>query len=210
VSAPADQPTRADRAPKRRLTTLVVLLVAAALALWGAGQLVWLRAAFDSPLRGRVTLTATGGQLRPELAGLALLALAGVAALLAAGRWVRRLLGLLLAAAGVWPVVRCGAWLIGGSTVSWPGAPPPTGSVPAGPMVRTPAALLGVAGGLVLLLAGLAMLVWAARLPGMGSRYAAPADARRAPDRDGELWRALDEGEDPTLTRGTPDPGPPD
>ena len=38
----------------------------------------------------------------------------------------------------------------------------------------------------------------APRWPAMGTKYDAPAGRRAEPDSDGDLWRAIDEGRDPT------------
>ena len=77
----------------RLLGTACVGLLAAAAALWGAAQFVWFRVTADVP-GGRV-VEFTGGQLRPSLGGVALLALAGVAGVLAASGVLRRIVGYL-------------------------------------------------------------------------------------------------------------------
>jgi uncharacterized membrane protein (TIGR02234 family) len=77
-----------------------------------------------------------------------------------------------------------------------------------------------MAGGLLLLLAGLLALRYGSRWPAMSSRYDRPprlrggapaasggpaAGRKRAPvdpDRPESLWQALDRGEDPTATDG--------
>jgi uncharacterized membrane protein (TIGR02234 family) len=195
--------------PARRLAGTVLALLLAAFALWSATRLVWLRAGFHSPLRGAVVVSATGSDLRPELAGLALLALAGVAGLVAVAGWPRRLVGVLIGAAGLWAVWLALRWFIGPAPTSFGDVAPPSEAVPDGPPVRTAAPLLVLAAGLLLALAAVAMVRWARGMPGLGSRYAAPAAARRSPDRDGEWWHVLDEGEDPTVGGRTADPGPP-
>ena len=57
-------------------------------------------------------------------------------------------------------------------------------------------------GGLLSTIAFLLALLWAPRWPAMGSRYDAPAaqaDARAtAPASEQDMWRALDDGRDPT------------
>lgn len=193
----------------RRLGLTVAALVLAAVALWASSRLVWLRGAFHSPLRGGFTLTATGAQVRPEQAGLALLALAGVAGLVAVRGRPRRLVALPLALAGLWALWLGAGWFLGAAPASVGDVAVPSGAVPDGPPSRTAAPLLALAGGALLLAAAATMLRWAERMPGLGSRYAAPATARRAPDRDADWWHALDEGEDPTARGRTGDPGPP-
>ncbi|WP_188284321.1 Trp biosynthesis-associated membrane protein, partial [Streptomyces sp. CBMA29] len=74
--------------------------------------------------------------------------------------------------------------------------------------------LVAVAGGALLLLAGLLALRYGHAWPAMSSRYdrpgsrpslrgrAAAAPAPIDPDRAEDLWKALDRGEDPTQTPG--------
>jgi uncharacterized membrane protein (TIGR02234 family) len=200
--------------PARRLTGTVVALGLASVALWSSSRLVWLRADFHSPLRGQLTLTTTGAQLKPELVGLALFALAGIAGLVAVRGWARRLVALLLGLAGVWAVWLAVDWLLGATPGSLgdvvvPAGAVPAGAVPDGPLSRTSAPLLVLAAGALVVIAAVFMVRWAEGMPGLGSRYAAPAAARRSPDREGGWWHALDEGQDPTVRSRTADPGPP-
>jgi uncharacterized membrane protein (TIGR02234 family) len=196
------------RSPARRLGVTAAALVLAALVLWTSTRLVWVHAGYRSPLRGFVTLTATGGQVKPELVGFALLALAGIAALIASSGWVRRAVGVLLGVEGLWLVWLAASWLFGPPPMSLGEVTPPAGAVAAGAPVRTAAPLLALLAGFVLVAAAVAMVRWARSMPGLGSRYAAPATARRSPDRDSAWWRALDEGEDPTSGGRAGDPGP--
>jgi hypothetical protein len=170
--------------PGRRLAFVVVVLLVAALVLWTSAQLVWLHAA--QPGLGA---TATGGQLHPELAAVATVAVAAVAAVVATARWPRRVLGVLVAVAGVWP-----AWLCAGALADGRGVRP------AGPV-------LGLVAGLLLLLAGLLTVRWSGAMAGMGGRYAALGASRRGPDREGDWWRAMDAGDDPTTSAPPADPG---
>ncbi len=149
--------------------------------LWGASALVW----FRGPPRAVV-----GSVAAPSLTGFALVALAGVAALVATGGVVRRICAGLLAVAGV-----AGVWT-GGQALTGAGA--------------TPAPLLAVLGGLVLVVVGAGVVWREPRLSRLGARYAAPD--RRPPvlDPDRAAWQDLDAGRDPTAdTDGTVghDPG---
>jgi uncharacterized membrane protein (TIGR02234 family) len=204
--------------PARRLAAALLALGVAAFALWLATRLVWLRAAYQSPLRGPVTVEVTGAQLRPELAAIALLAVAAAAAAVATSGWARRLVGVLVAAAGLWAIGL--SWVWGGAAPAVPvaelsrgdrvgGSAPlvPADAVAAGEPVTTAAALLGLGAGLLLVLAGIGMVCWADAMPRLGARYAAPGTARRVPDRDSQWWDALDAGEDPTLKGPPGDPG---
>jgi hypothetical protein len=163
-------PTAPVRSP-RTLGLVCAGLVASAALLWGASAVVW------EPGAGR-----TGTQVAPSLTGVALLALAGVAGVLATGGLARRLVGGLLAAAGAAQTVAALAAL---------GA------------AGTPAPLLAVAGGLLLLAAGVLVALREPWLPRLGARYAAPgAPKRRQADPDRAAWEALDAGEDPTAGPG--------
>ena len=176
---------------------IVGLLVLAALLLWGASRFTWSWSIGRTALRGNVVDQADGATAVPALVPLALLSLAGVAAVLAIGGWLRRIVGVLLLAAGIAVL-----WLAVSDLGSVFGAQPdgyPRSQVLAGHGF----ALLG---GLVLV--GVAVLVvrYATRLPKLGARYEAPAGAadgaraggRRAANPDTELWQALSEGKDPT------------
>jgi uncharacterized membrane protein (TIGR02234 family) len=178
----------------RRLAGVLLALACSAFGLWLATRLVWGRRDYLGGLRGPVTVSATGAQLRPELAATALVALAAAAAVVATSGWARRLVGALVALAGGWAV-----------SLSWvvPDAPAPTGAAAAGAVAagapeRTAAPLLGVVSGVLLLAAGLAVAVWASGMPRLGARYAAPRARPSAPDRDTGWWAAMDAGEDPT------------
>jgi hypothetical protein len=141
-----------------------VSLAASAGLLWGASAVAW---------EG----TRTGAQAAPSLTGLALLALAGVAGVLATGGFARRLVAGLLAAAAAVQVVAASVVL--GSD----GIP--------GPM-------LAVAGGAVLLAGAVLAVLREPRLPRLGARYAPAGDKRAQRDPDRAAWEALDAGEDPT------------
>lgn len=177
--------------------TLVLGLVAGAVLLWASGR-PWATLAGSG---------VSGRQLTELPYALGLVGLAGTVAVLAAGRWLRPVVGALLVLAGAGAAVA--------STQAWrhPRAAD-VGTVSTHPLARTShlattgwpavalaaAVLLAVAGGLVL---------WrGARWPGMGRRYEAPG-ARRPPPRDpvAAAWEALDRGEDPTVATSAEDDG---
>jgi hypothetical protein len=159
-------------------------LVVSAGALWGASEAVWYRVGTTVAGRAGQLVDVTGAQVHPSLGGVALLALAGIAGLVATGGLLRRVVGGLLALAG--------AAVAGAAVVSLlPFAAD-------GPTATTPAPWLAVLGGAVLLAVGLVVLVRERRLPRLGARYAAPG-ARPAPaDPDRAAWQDLDAGRDPT------------
>jgi hypothetical protein len=172
--------------PRRELTTAVVACaLGAVLALWVAGR-TWRVAAGKGamPLPGN---TFTGTELLPWLPAVALVGLAGAAALLAVRGWTRALLGLLLAAAGL---------LLAGGAVY--GVATANRGYLAFPL------LLGL-GGLLVAYAGGRTLRRGPSWPSLGSRYEPPAAdpveyvERSGPSRsDVAMWDALDRGEDPT------------
>jgi hypothetical protein len=151
VVTPAGRDEREQR-PARGPGALAVVCV----ALGGASALLWGGSA------------ATGVA---ALRGVAVLALAGVAGVVATAGVARRLVGALLAVVGL----------------AQTGFAAGTGAV------------VALAGGVVLLAAGLFVLVREPRLARLGARYAAPGDRRVTADPDRAAWEALDEGRDPTI-----------
>jgi hypothetical protein len=170
---------------------IVAALLLGAQALWGASRLTWFAEFRDGGVRGTVLYRETGEQRATALVPLALLALAGVAGVIATGGWARRVLGVVLALAGVAAVwsgvngVRFGGYAAG---------------------LPVPEMLLGrglaVLGGILAAAGGLAAVKGAGKAARLGAKYAAPATRKKAPDPDTELWDALSEGEDPTDVRG--------
>jgi len=178
--------------PSRRpLWIVAVALLLAAAALWGSSRLVWFAELRDAGVRGMVLDKRTGAQESVALVPLAVLALAGVAGLVAAAGWVRRVLGVVVALAGIaagWIAVE--GWRFGGF---------PEGAPAAQIFAGRGLALLA---GILMLVAGLSATKQAGRMAKLGARYEAPAGRRKAAkDPDTELWEALSEGEDPTTER---------
>ncbi|MHA6783820.1 Trp biosynthesis-associated membrane protein [Pseudonocardia saturnea] len=177
----------------RLLGLACVGLVVSAAALWGASQAVWYRVGTTVAGRAAQLVDVTGAQARPSLGGVALLALAGIAGVVAAGGLLRRAVGGLLALAG--------AVVAGAAVLSL--VVPPSASEGGSVTATTPAPWLAVLGGAVLLAVGLVVLVRERRLPRLGARYAAgrvgDGAARPAPtDPDRAAWQDLDAGRDPT------------
>jgi hypothetical protein len=182
------------RSPRLLLAACAGLAVTAAL-LWGASALVWYRV---TPA-GHAPVEFRGAQMAPSLTGVALVALAGVAGLVATGGMVRRVVAGLLGVAGVamaWTGVRAltrTAATIDGAPASLP--------APGGPpaLAITPAPLLAVAGGVVLLAVGAYVVLREPRLSRLGARYAAPGKRPAPVDPDRAAWQDLDAGRDPTV-----------
>jgi hypothetical protein len=153
--------------PRRLLWIVTALLLGAAAGLWGSSRLAW-------------SAGVTGADRVPALVPLALLALAGIAGILATSGWPRRLVGVLLAFGGVaagWSAFDQGESTVGG-------------------MFARALALLA---GIVLIGAGWLLVRAGHRMPRLGSNYQTPAAAKAAEAPDKELWRALSEGNDPTV-----------
>lgn len=186
----AREPEAGGRGRGRRpLWAVVLALLLASAALWGSSRLTWLADYRDTGVRGVLLHTEPGAQQAGALVPLAVLALAAVAGLVAAGRWARRALAVLIGAAGAAACALAAAGLdLGGGQPDYP-----LGAILAGRG-------LAAAAGLLLLAAAVLVLRHAARMPGMGARYDSPAAASRR-DPDTELWDALSQGEDPTARR---------
>jgi uncharacterized membrane protein (TIGR02234 family) len=179
-----DRPAADDRTRARRELTLTVLLCAlgALVELVAVGR-SWASADHAAGSTGREFAgTSVAGAVKP----LALVALAGAAALLATKRWGRVAVGVLLVAAGVGTII----------AAAQAGGPHTAGVIfqrhPAWRIVTVIAALPVVA-------AGLAAAARGNRWSEMSARYEAPGTVReRAQDPDVALWEALDRGDDPT------------
>jgi hypothetical protein len=186
----------------RALGLVCLALVAASAALWGASQAVWYRVTAELPGRAQQVVEVTGAVANGALGGVALLALAGVAGVVATGGVPRRVVGVLLAAAGL-AVGAAAVVAFAVDPFATDGAVPRPPDVDADllryrPVATTPAPLLALLGAALLLVAGLAAALAERRLPRFGARYAAPG-ARPVPtDPDRAAWRDLDAGRDPT------------
>lgn len=201
MSEPGRSPTGSGR---RRLELLCVVLVAAALALWGSSRLTWFTATVPTPSRGAVPVAATGAEVLPALGGVAVLALAAVAATVAVSGIARRVLGAVVALAAV---------ATGAAVTGVLSGPPPVGELAdaAGvavgvtgpvPVDGTPASWLGLSGTVLLLAAGMTLLVAERGLPRLGRRYSAPGAGSSVADPDRAVWNELDAGRDPTDVAG--------
>jgi uncharacterized membrane protein (TIGR02234 family) len=190
-----------------------LLLVVAALGLWGASRLPWVVATSFDGLGQPKSTTFNGASWSAALVPLALLILAATLAVLAVRGWALRLLAVLVAAATVgMGYLGIGFWVIRDAAVR----------TAAADLAQVPLAGLATqrhywGAGLVLVsavcaLAGAVLLVRSATKAGSRpaktpGKYLAPAArraaARREPPDDGMsermIWDALDEGRDPTL-----------
>lgn len=166
-----------------------MLLVVGAGVLWLSSRLTWDWSLQTSLLRGTVVVTRTGSQVAAALNPLALLVLAAIAAVLAIGGWVRRIVGGLVGIAGlaaIWLGVDGLPGVFGPHPVGYPRSQVVSGH------------LLAVLAGVAIVVAAVQIVRYADRMPKLGGNYQAPGAARRRRDPDVEMWHALSEGRDPT------------
>jgi hypothetical protein len=169
---------------------VVTALLLGAATLWGASRLTWYAEFRDAGVRGMVLYSENGAQRAGALVPIAMLALAGVAGMVATGGWPRRILALLLALGGV-----AACWMaFDGLRLSGYASGLPVAQMLIGRG-------LAVLGGILVIAGGLVGVKGAGKMPKLGTRYAAPGVQRGVRDPDVELWEALSEGEDPTTRR---------
>lgn len=180
-------------------STVLTGLAGAALATVGATQ-GWAEATRRSP--GLRTVTASGSDVAPVVLPLALVALACWGTVLVLRRRGRRVVAVVGAVSAVAAAVTAltaadrardvAAQLLGG--------PPESTTTSSWPAVTAAGCLVGAAAFVVAFLR-------APQWPEMSSRYDAPGTAGTAgtasgdperPQTGAELWKALDEGDDPT------------
>lgn len=191
-------PRRPTAAPGRLLGIVVLLLAVSATVLWGASRVGWVSQVVEG-VPGPRTSTVDGAAAEPILVPWALLCLAAVGGLVATAGWGRRVVGTLVAVAGLWALLRSATGLVAPTAASLPDGVTRPGDRPLPPEAVVGGPLLGVLGALLMLAAGLLAVRWAAVLPRMGAQYDAPTAERPRPtDPDKALWEALDEGRDPT------------
>lgn len=167
---------------KRPLWMIVVLLLGAAAALWGANELSWhpAEALPQGNPPGGATLNP-GVDVEPErpsFTAVAWLALASLAGVFAVSGWMRRVLGGIIVVAGGWV-----CWQAIGAE---------------GAFDLLTGRGLAFLGGLLFFAAGALIVFHAATLPTIGARYERANAERRSGDPDKDMWDGLSEGEDPT------------
>jgi O-antigen ligase len=143
---------------------VVVLLLLGAAALWGASGITW-----------DASADRTGADVVPALTPLALLCLAAIAAVVALGGWVRRVLGVVV--------------LLAGAAAAFQGLDADGPATGRGLVLL--AALSVVAAGVLLVVRGSAM-------PRLGGGYQTPGAVKKNADPERDLWHALERGDDPT------------
>ncbi len=157
----------------------MLLLPAAAGALWGASRLAWGTVTRATPGTDVATATAVpGAEVAPALVPLALVALAAVAGVAALGGAARRALGGVVLPAGLVPV-----WAALFEAVDTP---------------EVAGRALAVLGGALMVAAGSLLLLRGHLMPRLGGRYESPGAAKESARTERDLWQALSEGDDPT------------
>lgn len=180
---------------RRELLLAIVLCALGSALVLVAVSRAWVSAstAAVAPLPAR-TFEQLGAQLAPGARPLALVGLAGVAALPATRQLGRTVVGLLLAAAGagiVAVLVRAVA-----DPVAALSRAPIADAHFSGQLSFGGWPYVGLLGGLLLLSAGLLVVARGRSWAAMSARYDAPT--REAPVGKPSLWESLDRGEDPT------------
>ncbi|WP_329340243.1 TIGR02234 family membrane protein [Streptomyces sp. NBC_00663] len=203
-------PPRSEAAGPARAGRLSLAVALLAGALGAAVALLSTRQQWSSGTAtvagGDFPLTARGSDVTGVPAALAIVGLAALVAVFAVRKVGRFAVAALLALSGVGIVVSA---LLGTSDSSALDDQAASASGDAAATVdglsHTAWPYLAVAGGALILLAGLLALRYGRLWPAMSGRYernGEPRVARRArvadPDRPEEIWKALDRGEDPT------------
>lgn len=184
--------------PARELTAAIGgCLVGSALVVTATGE----RWAAGEGSRGAglpvEVVQLTSSDLAPAASGLALLALASVAALVATRGVVRRLVGVLVLVAGAGIAVAA----VHAGARARSAAEARLGATTRVDLTLTPWPWLAAAGGLLVVAVGLLVLVRGGGWPSLSPRYqtqVAPPVTTAADQTPDDLWRALDRGDDPT------------
>jgi uncharacterized membrane protein (TIGR02234 family) len=191
--------------PRRKYALALGLIVLGAVLVlvssgrtWATGQVTTAGGSTAS-----ATLRVTGSDAAGGLVGLALLAAAGIAALVATRGRLRRIVAVVIILTGVSVVLN--AVFSGLTRVLDEAARKSAGvtSAHATAVQTTIAPWVCVLGGLLIVAGGVLALRHGGEWPSMGARY------ERAPSTM-DPWAALDQGLDPTLDREPPGGSPPD
>ncbi|MFV2179574.1 TIGR02234 family membrane protein [Actinomadura sp. LOL_016] len=199
---------------RERGLTALLCAAGAGLVLLAAGR-TWATVTADGAITP-FTQELTGGDLGGAPGALGWAGLAGLAALFATRGRVRAAVGALIALFGVGAGYAAATAARGSHVAAEAGDKSALLKLGADPSVHVNAWwTVSVAGGVLLVAAGLIALLRGSRWPGMSARYerTGPAGARapgasgprRAPagDDPSAMWRSLDRGEDPTDADGT-------
>ncbi|MCL3818498.1 Trp biosynthesis-associated membrane protein [Aeromicrobium wangtongii] len=188
----------------RRLYVPVVLatLATGGLAFFAAGR-TWAEADVRAQGLGHATISVSGGDAQPLVPALAVVVLTAALAILAAGRRMRRVIGvltMLVAAAAIVAVPRSGTDALQDAVRSAAEESAAyTGPASLGSISYAPWDLVTIAAFVLAIALGAVTLRLAPQWPTMSSRYDAPGSRPAAKDDSGtEMWKAMDRGDDPT------------
>ena len=180
---------------------VAAVICGGSLAVLGAGR-AWVRgSAAAGPGLPLIELAPTGRELAPGVVALALVALAGVLALVATRGLGRILVGVVVAVAGIGLAVLAAtakdetAALVQASAALGTTTPEITG------VAGTPWPLITAAAGALVSTGGALIILRGSRWAGLGQRFetatGAPVPAEPGPQ-ERHLWDAQNRGEDPT------------
>jgi len=203
-------------AARMKLPVIVVTIIGAGLALLSWSQ-TWYELRLADAAAGGEAIAVPGSVASPALAALGLAGLALVAALAIAGPGIRIVLGVLEILLGGCVLLAAGVSLGDPVAAVAPAVTDATGVTGSGPTAELVASatatawpVAAIAGGVLLVLAGIAVLVTGTRWPASSRRYRGarladteePGSAgdreRAASDRAVDDWDELSRGDDPT------------
>lgn len=188
----------------RRLYAPIVLgtLVAGGLAFFVLGR-TWASSNVVAVGLTADKVTATGSDAHPLAAALAVVIIASALAILAASRRIRQAVGVftsIVALVAIWTIVFDGDALDGAITTVVEKSPAFTGANRPDAIHETAWSYVALSAFVLAAVLGAFTTRFASSWPTMGSRYDAPpvrASAQQTQD-DKDMWKALDEGRDPT------------
>ena len=178
------------------------MLLLGAVALYAATR-TWVSMTVATPGLPSDRVTVAGSEAAPVLVAIALVVAAGGLAVVASGGWVRQLIGLVVAAVSLLAAITAFRVDAAGHplAIALRASPAYVGTAPESvhhaPWQIATIALFAL--GSVL---GIIVFAGSRSWPRMGRRYGSPADARgpgpAAEPEATDLWKAFDEGEDPS------------
>ncbi len=196
--------------------TVVALLAAGAVALFAVTR-AWASANVRTPGLPTDEVSVSGIDAAPILAGLAVVIVAAALGVVAAGGWLRQVVGLLIAAVAGIAALRALTLNAGGPALgralqdspAYIGGSNPSVDGAVWPWVAVLAFVIAALLGAVVAVRGRGWPRMSARYERATPSPAAPVDVPRCAERSSQrevppsdLWRAQDEGQDPTLADG--------
>ena len=183
-----------------------LLLLAAAVALWVASRLPWVAVGSADGLGQPKTTTLNGATWSTALLPLAVLLLAAALAALAVRGWAMRAVAILLA------VVSFALGYLGITLITMPDVGPRGAELAGVEVINLVSSERHLTGAVITLVSAAAVLVAAVLLMRSAvtahvGKYTAPGTPRPAGSHESNelsergMWDALDEGEDPTVSR---------